>query len=292
MKHFPALKVLGQEMVAQGYFRLQFLSLEIAGQAKPGQFLHVRIAPGWEPFLRRPFSVQTVDRENGTVCLFYRAVGRGTRMLAKKKKGDFLDVIGPLGRGFTLPAPGQRVVLVAGGMGIAPLFFLFQELAGLDNLVFVLIGARTGKELLLVEEVRELGKRLAQGRQTFFPEDASADFFKFSPPVWETGVLVATDDGSNGYQGPVTDLLARLLAGQKVDLVYACGPPAMLKVAGALLDKYGVEGEFSLEERMGCGVGACLSCVCKTKKAGTGQDFSYRRVCFEGPVFRACEIVW
>ncbi len=267
MKHFPAVEVVVQEMVAPGCYRLTFFSPEIVLLARPGQFLHIRVTPGLEPLLRRPFSIHSVNRRTGEGALLYRVVGRGTGLLAKKKKGDWLDVIGPLGQGFTLPAAGQRVVLVAGGIGIAPLFFLLQTLAGSDNFVNVFLGARTAKDLLLVEEVREL---VNGGRGE---------------------VMVATDDGSCEHRGPVTDLLARLLAEKKVEMVYACGPVAMLKVVASLLERYGVDGEVSLEERMGCGIGACLSCVCKTR-GGNRQDFSYRRVCLEGPVFKARDVVW
>ena len=260
MGYFPAVKILGQEKLSADCYRMSLMAREIAGPARPGQFLHVRINPGWEPLLRRPFSIHAVNRETGEIALLYRVVGRGTRLLAQKKKGDLLDLIGPLGHGFTLPAAGQRVALVAGGIGIAPLFFLLQTLAGIVRSVNVFLGARTAEELLLVGEVREL----VNGR-----------------------VMVATDDGSCGHRGPVTELLAGLLAEEKVELVYACGPAAMLKAVTSLLERYGVDGEVSLEERMGCGIGACLSCVWKTR-----DDFSYRRVCLEGPVFKARDVLW
>ncbi len=263
MKHFPAVEVIRQEMVAPDCYRLHLFAPEISASAKPGQFLHIRITPGLEPLLRRPFSVHAADRQKGEVAVLYRVVGRGTRLLAEKKKGETLDVMGPLGRGFTLPAPGQKAALVAGGIGIAPLFFLLQTLAGLKNSVHVLLGARVAKELLLI---REIG-------------------------AYKPSLMVATDDGSRGRRGPVTELLRELLAERKADRVYACGPTAMLKTVAALLQKHGVDGELSLEERMGCGVGACLSCVCKTSSKD-GTSFAYRRVCLEGPVFPARDVIW
>ncbi|MEW6276115.1 MAG: dihydroorotate dehydrogenase electron transfer subunit [Bacillota bacterium] len=265
MRYFPAVEISRQEKLAADCYRISFISPEIAGLARPGQFLHVRINPGLEPLLRRPFSVHAVNQRTGEIALLYRVVGRGTRLLAQKKKGDLLDLIGPLGRGFTLPAAGQNVALVAGGIGIAPLYFLLQTLAGAGNSPDVLLGARTAGELFLASEVRELAGKAA--------------------------VLAATDDGSYGHRAPVTELLAKLLAEKKVEIVYACGPAAMLKVVASLLEQYGVDGEISLEERMGCGVGACLSCVCKMRDK-KGQDVSYRRVCLEGPVFKAREVVW
>lgn len=262
MKHYPALEVLGQEELAPGFYRLSFFSPEIADAAVPGQFLHVKVAPGLDPLLRRPLSVHAVNRRTGEVALLYRLAGRGTELLARKKKGDSLDVLGPLGRGFTLPGPGRHAAVVAGGAGIAPLFFLLQRLFEAGNPAEVLLGARNSKMLLLEKEIRTLG------------------FF----------VRVATDDGSAGYRGAVTELLAELLAQGGTEMVYACGPVTMLAATARLLEEHSVDGQVSLEERMGCGVGACFSCACRVRE-GDGRK-SYRRVCFEGPVFLAGEVVW
>jgi dihydroorotate dehydrogenase electron transfer subunit len=262
MNYYPAVEVLRQEELASGCFRITFLSEEIAAAARPGQFLHVRVAPSLDPLLRRPLSVHAVNRQTGEVALLYRVTGRGTELLARKKKGDSLDVLGPLGRGFALPGPGRRAAVVAGGIGVAPLFFLLQRLAGAGNPADVLLGARSSKMLILEKEIRALG------------------FF----------VRTATDDGSAGYRGAVTDLLAELLAQGGTEMVYACGPVAMLAATARLLEKHGVKGQVSLEERMGCGVGACFSCACRVRE-GDGRE-SYRRVCCEGPVFWAGEVVW
>lgn len=291
VRRFPAVEVVKQEMMAPGCYRLTFFSPEIALLARPGQFLHIRVTPGLEPLLRRPFSIHAVNRRTGTVALFYRVVGRGTGLLAKKKKGELLDVIGPLGRGFTLPAAGQRVALVAGGIGIAPLFFLLQTLAGLVNFVDVFLGARTAGDLLLIREVQELVNECVQKEQYFSPANPQPGSFEYSVHASRGKVMIATDDGSCGHRGPVTELLARLLPERKVQMVYACGPVAMLRSVSLLLEQSGVDGELSLEERMGCGIGACLSCVCKTRQEN-GQGFSYRRVCLEGPVFKASEVIW
>jgi dihydroorotate dehydrogenase electron transfer subunit len=261
MKHFPAVEITRQETVTPTCRRLYFLSREISRLARPGQFVHIRIGQGLDPLLRRPLSIYDINRSAGETGLLYRIVGQGTRMLAEKKEGDFLDIIGPLGQGFTLPIPGQRVALVAGGIGIAPLFFLWREIIASVSQIKFFVGARTAGELMTVEEIQKAGGH----------------------------VEVATDDGSKGYHGPVTDLLANHLARETVDIVYACGPVLMLKVIALLLEKYRVEGEFSLEGHMGCGIGACLSCVCKTKKK-RDPEFQYSRVCVEGPVFRARDL--
>jgi len=263
MKHFPAVEITRQEIVAPGCRRLYFLSEEISRLAKPGQFVHIRIGQGLDPLLRRPFSIHAVNKGSGEAGLLYRIVGQGTRMLAKKKEGEFLDVMGPLGHGFTLPASGQRVALVAGGIGIAPLFFLWREIIASGNQMKFFAGARTAGELMIVEEIQKAGGL----------------------------VEMATDDGSKGYHGPVTDLLADFLVKSKVDVVYACGSAPMLKVIALLLENHSVEGEFSLEEHMGCGIGACLSCACKIRKKND-REFQYSRVCVEGPVFRARDLWW
>ncbi|MCL6447434.1 MAG: dihydroorotate dehydrogenase electron transfer subunit [Armatimonadetes bacterium] len=290
MGYFPAVEILQQEKLTADCFRISLICPQIAGSARPGQFLHVKINPGLEPLLRRPFSVHAVNRETGEIALLYRVVGRGTRLLAQKRKGDSLDLIGPLGRGFDLPAAGQRVALVAGGIGIAPLYFLLQTLAGAGNSPDVLLGARTAQELLLVRKVQELVNGGVLKEQLSIKKGRPGSH-NGSLSTFPGRVMVATDDGSCGHRGPVTDLLAGLLAEEKVEMVYACGPAAMLKVVASLLERYGVDGEVSLEERMGCGIGACLSCVCKTR-GGNRQDFSYRRVCLEGPVFKARDVVW
>lgn len=271
MLYFPEVKVAGQQMAAPGCYRLILSSVELSRLVRPGQFLHVRVLPLSDPLLRRPFSVHAVDRQAGRVSLLYRVVGRGTALLARKKEGDCLDVIGPLGRGFSLPAGKQAVAIVAGGIGIAPLFFLLQEMAGENNperILYILLGARTAEELLLIEEIKELTGSVTG---------------KFN-------VLVATDDGSCGHRGPVTELLERLLTGRMADMVYACGPQGMLRAVSMLLEKHGVKGELSIEERMACGIGACYSCVCKTKSSEV-EGFRYSRVCVEGPVFKASEVI-
>ncbi|AEG14871.1 Dihydroorotate dehydrogenase, electron transfer subunit, iron-sulfur cluster binding domain protein [Desulfofundulus kuznetsovii DSM 6115] len=255
--------IVQQEQVGPGQYRLTLYAPVIASCAVPGQFVYIRCTGSLDPMLRRPLSIHGVNRRKGEVLFLYQVVGRGTALLAAKRNGEQLAVMGPLGRGFTLPEPGQRVVLVGGGIGVAPLVFLGHELVQRKNQVCLLVGARSAHQL-------PVGK-----------EGYTAPF----------ELAVATDDGSCGHHGPVTDLLEKILAGEGADMVYACGPRHMLRQTASLLARFGVPGEFSLEERMGCGVGACLSCVCKTAGKG-GEPFRYRRVCVEGPVFPADQLVW
>lgn len=281
-------KVVNQKKIAPGYCRLSLAAPEVAGAAKPGQFLHVRCGNTLDPLLRRPISIHAVDREKGEVTLLYRVAGRGTALLSEKKKGDAVSLLGPLGTGFTIPENYERVSVVAGGIGIAPLYFLLQELSRGNLCANVFLGATTRKQLFALREIRDLGHKL----------------------------ILATDDGTVGFHGTVTDLFEcctqncsdrkALLycdgdmgeALEKVKLeyvflterVYGCGPSGMLKGLCEILKRQHIPGEVSLEERMGCGVGACLSCACKTRDGEEG--FRYRRACVEGPVFPAGEVVW
>ncbi|MDD2552984.1 MAG: dihydroorotate dehydrogenase electron transfer subunit [Desulfotomaculaceae bacterium] len=250
--------VINQEEIIPGFFRMTMSAGEVAKNARPGQFLHVRCADALDPLLRRPVSIHAVDREKGEVALFYRVAGRGTALLAAREKGDRINILGPLGRGFTRPESSGKVSVAAGGIGIAPLYFLLQELSLINTYANVFLGAATKKQLFFSSEIEALG-------HSVFP---------------------ATDDGTAGYHGTVVELFTQNLS----DTVYGCGPAGMLKSLCRILEQYKIRGEVSLEERMGCGVGACLSCACKTVSAG--ENYRYSRVCVEGPVFPAGEVVW
>jgi len=257
-------------MIFPGCCLLTISSPEISRTAKPGQFIQVRILPLLDSTLRRPFSIHRVDREKGELSLLYRVVGRGTALLSMEKEDNFLDVIGPLGNGFNIPEGKKKLAIAAGGIGIAPLFFLLQELALNDNkdyVIYTLLGARTGEELILADEIASLTESFSGG------------------------VRIATDDGTVGHRGPVTELLEEVLANRLVEMVYACGPHDFLRVSAAMLEKHGVAGQFSVEERMACGIGACYSCVCKTNR-NKGEQPVYKRVCIDGPVFYANEVAF
>lgn len=259
-------KVVSHRRVAAGCRRLVLAAPEIARAVRPGQFLHVRCDGTADPLLRRPLSVHDADRERGTVTILYRVVGRGTALLAQKKQGGRVNVLGPLGRGFDPPAEHRRVAVVGGGIGIAPLFFLARELSA-DPLkrvprraVTVFQGARTAAELDV------------------------ADFTTL--PV---NLFTATDDGSRGHAGSVVELFLDTVCHEPVEWVSAAGPPGMLRALAGALETLGLFGEFSLEERMGCGIGACVCCSCRI---GAPDRWEYRRVCADGPVFGAREVVW
>jgi dihydroorotate dehydrogenase electron transfer subunit len=260
-------KVLSNKNLGSHYWHCSLRAPEIARRASAGQFVDIRLSGDYQPFLRRPFSIHSVDGPD--VEILYEALGKGTEIFSRKKTGEFLDVIGPLGNGFDYGvSKGQRVkvsVLVAGGMGVAPLVFLAEKLAKLKNQnpklkTLALIGGRKKSHILCTDEFKRAG----------------------------CGVIISTDDGSVGAKGRVTNLLENVLRktkGPEGAMIFACGPKPMLKGVATIAEKFSVAAQLSLEAHMACGIGACLGCVVDTIDG-------YKRVCKEGPVFRANQIIW
>lgn len=234
---------------------------EVAGRARPGQFLMIKVSSQPDPLLRRPISIHA--RENGRLEIFFQVTGRGTEILAGKEAGNTLDIIGPLGKGFSLDErlKGMRALCVGGGRGIAPIYFLAKELREFGALPVVLYGGRTAADIPL-----------------------RAKFEKAGLPV-----LCSTDDGSYGFKGFVTGLAAREITSHLPAFLFACGPDAMMKAAARLAESAGIPAEFSLESLMGCGIGACWGCVKRIRREG--QE-GWVKICEEGPVFPLSEIVW
>ncbi|HHV13990.1 MAG TPA: dihydroorotate dehydrogenase electron transfer subunit [Clostridiales bacterium] len=234
---------------------------KLASEAKPGQFVMVKVASGLEPTLRRPFSLHRLDRRAGQVEIIYQVIGKGTDILTERKPGEQLEILGPLGNGFCLQE-GKRVGLVGGGMGIAPLLAVAEQAVQEAIEVVVFLGARTGDYLLAKEEFEHLGQ-----------------------------VFVVTDDGSVGEKALVSKPLEEYLQNQQLDLILACGPTPMLKALAGIVETQGIKAQLSLEQRMGCGVGACLGCAFPVK-AATPEGYTYKRVCHDGPVFGAHEVLF
>jgi dihydroorotate dehydrogenase electron transfer subunit len=233
-------------------------------EARPGQFL--MLSPGthgrverWDPLLPRPMAIFRTRRmgEESAVEVLYKVVGRGTSLLADARPGDQVRLVGPLGKGFPEPVPGERLILVGGGTGVASLFELAQRFAG-QTRVSVLLGARTAADLM--------------GRADF--ESLDAD------------LQLATDDGSDGTEGFVTVLLEREIAGETAARVYACGPTPMMRRAAEITEAAGLPCLVSLENRMACGFGVCLGC------AVPRADEGYHLVCRDGPVFESGDLSW
>ena len=259
-------KIVYSKRIKDNYFKSILSSPRIALGALPGQFVNIKVNECHELLLRRPFSIHRVNGPN--IGILYEVLGKGTQILAQKKPGEYLDIIGPLGNGFNyrIAYSVQRTaILVAGGIGVAPLLFLAEQLIKRNTQyairnTLVLIGAKTKKQILCEKEFQKLG----------------------------CDVKIATDDGSEGFKGKVTELLKKILRlaiSNKRLAIYACGPRPMLKEIANISQKYNIPAQISLEEHMACGIGACLGCVVNTKNG-------YQRVCKEGPVFAADKIVW
>lgn len=244
------MTVVQQEKIAKNIYELT-LQGEIVQDMNPGQFVHIRVSDSFEPLLRRPISIANINKDSKEFKLIYRAEGRGTEILSQKQIGDEVDVLGPLGNGFPIDAvpSGGTALLVGGGIGVPPLYELSKQLNER--------GIRT---------MHVFG---------FATEDVSFYEEKFSS-LGDTHYV--TVDGTLGSKGFVTDVLDELQP--EFDTFYACGPMPMLRA----LENYYPEkqGFLSFEERMGCGIGACFACICKTTDK-TEKD--YVKVCSDGPVF-------
>ena len=249
--------------IAQNIWLMGFCSNDLASFAKPGQFLMVHLTGTQkDPLLARPFSIHSVQ-DNNNLLILYKTVGKGTSLLSLLKEGDPISVIGPLGKGFPLPDKDQRPLLVSGGMCIAPLFFLTQSLINLyQHEIKMFLGFSTSQEIVLFNELTNLGIDLS----------------------------LATDDGSSGTKGLVTDLFNEYLnqESNKTPLIYACGPVDMLKRISLKAISLNLRCYVSLESHMACGLGLCQGCAVKVNNS----DKPYYHVCQDGPVFLAETIDW
>lgn len=239
---------------APGVFDYTLDCPALAREAVPGQFVHI-LVPGH--LLRRPISICAIDKARGTLRLVLEVRGEGTRVLSGFEPGQELDVLGPLGNGFAL-VPGARAVVVGGGIGVPPMLALAQHYGAACTAI---LGFRSASAVILAEDFEAAGAQ----------------------------VRLCTDDGTRGQRGLVTAPLEELLAQNGADIVYACGPAPMLRGVAELCAKAGVRCQLSLEERMACGVGACLGCACRVR--GENGEVVHKHVCKDGPVFEAGEVV-
>ena len=250
--------IVANERDTDQYFRLVLRAPQIAPLIQPGQFAHVRVAPLKDALLRRPFSIFQVADD--TFSILYKTVGKGTDALSRMRADEELNVIAPLGHGFTVPqAGGETPLLVAGGYGMAAMFLLAQR-SPQKGIVFV--GGRKRVDILCEKEFAAIG--------------------------WD--VRVATEDGSHGEKGLVTQpLLAELRRKVPHRKVFAGGPTPMLKAVGKIAEDFNMPCELSMDEHMCCGVGVCLTCVIPVR---TGDGWEYQRTCTEGPVFDSRQVSW
>ncbi len=266
-------RILAHEKVALHTYLLRLQAPRIAGHARAGQFVMVRVRPGTDPLLRRPLSFHRIFRQEGFIELLYRVVGKGTWWLSQAKAGEKLSLVGPLGNGFQLPGMPihSPVALIAGGIGIAPLYQLILDLVdGIEqsrrSSVHLFYGARTSGELLPEELFREMGISLH----------------------------LSTDDGTLGCVGRVTDMFSETAANAdiKPSLVFACGPLAMQYHVAKWVMANGADSQLSLEALMACGVGACLGCALPAASHGVSSTGDYLHACKQGPIFKAEFIEW
>lgn len=262
MKQFTA-QVLDNRKIARDCYEIQFNWKNPEEKPLPGQFVTIRNSTSSDPLLRRPFAVASYDPSGQTAALIYQLRGKATQELSSKRKDEMIDVLGPLGNGFPEPAnvdgkPPAACVLVAGGTGIGPIFYLARELAAGPSHISVVVGTRDRAHLPVL-------------------------------PV-PTGIdlVQCTEDGSLGFKGTSIDYLRTLHVEDGSSMViYACGPEGMLEACHRFAEEQNLGCWVSMEQVMGCGVGACMGCVVKIH-----GEKKYARVCTEGPVFDSREIVW
>ena len=248
-------RVVSNEKLCPRFFRLVFDAPQLAREVKPGQFVHIRVSDGFEPFFRRPFSVY---RAHKYVEIFYEPVGPGTKILASKKKGDDVDVLGPLGNPFTLPSKNiKQVVMIAGGIGIAPFLALSDVLKKRKLELILLYGGRSKGHVYPMKEFKQN----------------------------KVKVFVATNDGSAGVKGRVSELFSKIDLDAETTMVYTCGPNPMMAAVQKFCQKHGLKGEAACEEIMACALGACLGCSIPTRSG-------YKTVCYDGPCFDLSEVMF
>ena len=252
-------EVIKNKKVGSDYYYMKLKTGDIDDSWQPGRFLHIKLSAKktYDPLLRRPFSLFDINRERGIFDLLYCVVGRGTKMMTDISPGEKIDFIGPLGNGFSLPQE-KEILVIGGGMGTAPLFYLCRKLTDSNKVTFMLGGN----------------------------DCTDVDFFEKKFGALKLRMNTATIDGSRGFHGNVIQLCREKIKDfSKIDFLFTCGPKLMLQAVKKMATAENITGEVSLEERMGCGLGVCLSCVCDTDKGN-------QRVCQEGPVFALDEVIF
>ena len=247
--------VVQKDNLARNIYSLVIHCPAIAQQAKPGQFIHLRVPAH---ILRRPISIAGIDTEQGNIRIIYEIRGEGTKILADLKVGDMADLLGPLGNGYTLLEPDRKCVVVGGGIGVPPLLAVAAHYGANATAI---LGFRSAQAAFLENDFKKAGVR----------------------------TVLCTDDGTMGRKGFVTDALEELLQSESPDMICACGPSVMLRKTAEIAERHGIACEISLEERMACGVGACLGCACRIRRDGKE---CFLHVCKDGPVFSGKEVVF
>ncbi len=253
MKYDEKAKLINKEQIKEDLFKYTLQTENIAKNAKPGNFIEMKVADTSTVFLRRPISIFNIDGNN--IEVIFQVKGKGTKCLSEKQVGDEIDILGPLGLGTFEVDNFDKVAIIGGGIGVFPLYELAKQLKGKTK-INTYLGFRN-KDFVVVE-----------------------DEFK----AVSDNLIITTDDGSYGEKGFAIDFLKR---DEKPDMIYACGPLPMLKAVKAYADENNIKCQISLEERMGCGIGACLGCAVKVIKNGEER---YGHVCKDGPVFYSKDV--
>ena len=247
--------VIEQKMIADGICSMWLDAKEVAVQAKPGQFISV-YSNDKSRVLPRPISICEIDREKGTLRIVYRVVGKGTEEFSKAEAGDSFEILGPLGNGFPIEeAKGKKVLMIGGGIGVPPMLQTAKEIEG----EAIIVSGYRNQDLFLKEELESAGT-----------------------------LFIATEDGSVGTKGNVVDAIRENQI--EADMMFACGPKPMLRALKNYALEKGIPCWISMEERMACGIGACLACVCQSKEVDDHSHVHNKRVCKDGPVFLATEV--
>lgn len=253
------IKLLKKEKLKEDVFKFTCFAPEIVEKTLPGQFIELRVSKTFEPFLRRPISIYNLDKDNKTIEFIFAVKGRGTEFLSEVKEGEELDIVGPLGDGTFNIKECKNIAIIGGGIGIFPLYELAKESKSKAN-VNTYIGFRSENFVVLEDEFKNVSNNL----------------------------VITTDDGSYGKSGYAIDYLKHDLEKLKIDGIFACGPLPMLQKVKELAESKNIYCQVSLEQRMACGIGACMGC---SVKLNTGDDtVKYARVCKDGPVFEAKDV--
>ena len=247
--------VIEQKMIADGICSRWLDAKEVAVQAKPGQFISV-YSNDKSRVLPRPISICEIDREKGTLRIVYRVVGKGTEEFSKAEAGDSFEILGPLGNGFPIEeAKGKKVLMIGGGIGVPPMLQTAKEIEG----EAIIVSGYRNQDLFLKEELESAGT-----------------------------LFIATEDGSVGTKGNVVDAIRENQI--EADMMFACGPKPMLRALKDYALEKGIPCWISMEEKMACGIGACLACVCQSKDVDSHSHVHNKRICKDGPVFLSTEV--
>ena len=251
-------ELIKKEKLLEGLYKFSVDAKEIVELANPGNFIEIRINENSDPFLRRPISIYNLDKKNGVLEFIFQVKGKGTELLAKKKEGDKIEIIGPLGNGTFKFEEYKNIAVIGGGIGIFPLYELSKQAKNAGKKVYTYLGFRN-KDLVTLEKEFE---------------DVS------------TTLTITTDDGSYKNSGFAINYLKNDLEKNNIDCIYACGPLPMLKAVKKLAEEKEIPCQISLEEKMGCGMGVCLGCAVRTATS-TDDNPQYLHVCKAGPVFNS-----